>query len=278
MMSSRNPKGNPETLVKAAQAKKEDAAKRLEAAIQKVLDSGETITFRAVAETAGLSVSYLYKYPEIKNRIADLRNQQKAATGGLVNKIPKIQPATDKSKSVLISKLRQENRRLRGENEGLKKHLEVVQGRLVELRHIEQENARLKLRIQEFEQSLTDTKVTPISKAKSSGVTDQIKSELDSLGIKLNSTLTKKIKASNSETVLAAIEALKDQLNRGEINNPGGWLAKAITEGWVKAETISQKQSVSQPEIFPASTKPDKELVSLDQLKALSNIFEKKDD
>ncbi len=63
MMSSRNPLGNPETLVKAAQAKKEDAAKRLEAAIQKVLDSGETITFRAVAETAGLSVSYLYKYP-----------------------------------------------------------------------------------------------------------------------------------------------------------------------------------------------------------------------
>jgi len=40
-----------------------------------------------MAETAGLSVSYLYKYPEIKNKIAALRNQQQAETGGLVNKV-----------------------------------------------------------------------------------------------------------------------------------------------------------------------------------------------
>ncbi len=93
------------------------------------------------------------------------------------------------------------------------------------------------------------------------------------MDIKLNSTLTKKINASTEETVLAAIEALKDQLNRGEVKNPGGWLASAIEGGWTKAKTIPQKQPVTQPEIFTPSPESDKELVSLDKLKALGSIF-----
>ena len=84
--------------------------------------------------------------------------------------------------------------------------------------------------------------------------------------------MTKKINASTEETVLAAIEALKDQLNRGEVKNPGGWLARAIEGGWTKGKSIPQKQPVTQPEITP-SPEPDKELVSLDKLKALGSIF-----
>ncbi len=84
--------------------------------------------------------------------------------------------------------------------------------------------------------------------------------------------------ASNEETVLAAIEALKDQLNRGEVKNPGGWLARAIEGGWTKAESISPQQPVTQPEIFTASPEPEKELVSVEKLKALSSIFGEKDE
>ncbi len=135
-------KGNPELLVKAAAAKKKDAAERLEKAIQQVLDSGENITFKAIAEIAGLSVSYLYKYPEIKNRIAELRNQQKAAIGGIVNKTPKFQPATDKSKAVIISKLRQENRKLRNENQDLKRNLGINITGNISFFHNRQRNTR----------------------------------------------------------------------------------------------------------------------------------------
>ena len=272
---SNNSKGNPELLVKAAAAKKKDAADRREKAIQQVLDSGETITFKAIAETAGLSVSYLYKYPEIKNRIAELRNQQKAAIGGIVNKTPKFQPATDKSKAVIISKLRQENRRLRNENEGLKKHIEVAQGKVIELRQLEAENNRLKARIKELEQSLTNAKVTPINKKKQSDISPDILTQLQVLGVKLNPTLTKTMGVASNETVLDAIEALKDQLTKQDIPNAGGWLNKAIQEGWTKSETIPQQSNKPEQKIVKATDKPQKEQVSLTQLKKLSSIFNK---
>ena len=274
---SNNSKGNPELLVKAAAAKKKDASERLEKAIQQVLDSGETITFKAIAETAGLSVSYLYKYPEIKNRIAELRNQQKAAIGGIVNKTPKFQPATDKSKAVIISKLRQENRRLRNENEDLKKHIEVAQGKVIELRQVEAENNRLKARIKELEQNLTLAKVTPINKKKQkqSDINPDILTQLQIVGVKLNPTLTKTIKAASDETVLDAIEALKDQLTKQDIPNAGGWLNKAIKEGWTKPEVINQQSNKPEQKIVKASDKPQKEQVSLTQLKKLSSIFNK---
>ena len=270
-----NSKGNPELLVKAAAAKKKDAAERLEKAIQQVLDSGETITFKAIAETAGLSVSYLYKYPEIKNRIAELRNQQKAAIGGIVNKTVKFQPATDKSKAVIISKLRQENRRLRNENKDLKKHIEVAQGKVIELRQVEAENNRLKARLKELEQSLTNTKVTPINKKKQSDISLDIQKRLQVVGVKLNSTLTKTIKAASDETVLDAIEALLDQLTKQDIPNAGGWLNKAIKEGWTKPEVIIQQSNKPEQKIVKATDKPTKEQVSLAQLKKLSSIFNK---
>ena len=270
---SNNSKGNPELLVKAAAAKKKDAAERLEKAIEQVLDSGETITFKAIAETAGLSVSYLYKYPQIKNRIAELRNQQKAAIGGLVNKTPKFQLATDKSKAVIISKLRQENRRLRKENEDLKKHIEVAQGKVIELRQVEAENNRLKQRIKELEQSLTNAQVTPINKKQQSNISPDILTQLQVVGVKLNPTLTKTIKAALEETVLDAIEALKDQLTKQDISNAAGWLNKAIKECWTKPETINQQSNKPEQKIVKATDKPQKEQVSLTQLKKLSSIF-----
>lgn len=272
---SNNSKGNPELLVKAAEAKKKDAAERLEKSIRQVLDSGENITFKAIAETAGLSVSYLYKYPEIKNRIAELRNQQKAAIGGIVNKTPKFQPATDKSKAVIISKLRQENRRLRNDNEELKKHIEVSQGRVIELRQVEAENNRLKARIKELEQNLTNVKVTSINKKKQSDIHPDILTQLQMVGVKLNPTLTKTIKTASSITVFDAIEALKDQLNKQDIPNSGGWLNKAIKEEWTKSKTLHSVSTKPEQKIVKAIDKPQKEKVSLTQLKKLSNIFNK---
>ena len=271
---SNNSKGNPELLVKAAEAKKKDAAERLDKAIKQVLDSGENITFKAIAQTAGLSVSYLYKYPEIKNRIAELRNQQKAAIGGIVNKTPKFQPATDKSKAVIISKLRQENRRLRNDNEELKKHIEVSQGRVIELRQVEAENNRLKARVKELEQNLTNVKVTTINK-KQSDINPDILTQLQMVGVKLNPTLTKTIKAASEITVFDAIEALKDQLTKQDIPNAGGWLNKAIKEEWTKSKTLHSVSTKPEQKIVKAADSPQKEKVSLTQLKKLSNIFNK---
>lgn len=72
-----NPGGNPDLLVAAAEAKKNEAIAKTEKAISELSKAGVEITFRSIAEAAGVSVSYLYKYEELKDRIKHLREQQK---------------------------------------------------------------------------------------------------------------------------------------------------------------------------------------------------------
>ena len=110
--------------------------------------------------------------------------------------------------------------------------------------------------------------MTSINKAR-------IESELEALEIELNSPLKKTLKLASSETVLNAIEALKDQLTKQDISNPGGWLNRAIKEGWTKAEEIVQQSTKPEQKITKASDQTPKKLVSLEQLKNLSSIFNK---
>jgi len=119
---------------------------------------------------------------------------------------------------------------------------------------IVEENSRLKRQIEEVTQqlqechdfkfvaqelALNDSKITFIEqkRLKPNEINDQIKSKLDEVGIKLNTTLTKTIKSSASEEmVLFAIEALFEALEHSEVNNPGGWLNAAIRNGWIPSE------------------------------------------
>jgi integrase len=71
---------------------------------------------------------------------------------------------------------------------------------------------------------------------KSSTISNKIKSELTKIGIDLNTTLTKTIKSATEELVLSAIEALKVAMTTGNIERPGGWLNKAIKDGWILNE------------------------------------------
>lgn len=56
------------------------------------------------------------------------------------------------------------------------------------------------------------------------------------LKISLNPTLTRTIKSAPEELVFGAIEALKEVIANGNVSRPGGWLNKAIQEGWIPSE------------------------------------------
>lgn len=273
----------------AAVAKQQRAAEGLEKAIDKLIQSNEPMSFANVAREAGVSISYLYKYPKVKARILELRNQQQQ-----VGKPNKPQTASDASKTVIITELRERIKKLEADLTGLRKANEGMAGRLYQLQDMQSmverlkvENEGLKQQITEQEKipenvgsiSISNSNVTPISQRSKSVVSEAIKAELEQLNISLNSTLTKRIKTVTEDNVLAAITALKDQLTRGEVTNPGGWLATAIQDGWIVAEPIS----ISQPprEIFtvPVESKarPTARLISLDKLKTLNNIFQQDD-
>jgi Family of unknown function (DUF6262) len=280
-----------EALQEAASQKAQEAHLRVEQALERIIKQNQKINFQSVAHSANVSTAYLYKHEEIKNQIITLRDQQKNQS-----KPKQVPVASDNSKSVMINALREETKRLRMEMSELRRANEALTGRLHQVQgsndlteRLKKENESLKIRIQDLIEQLkayegvssdliSQNNVTPIGQGAKSSVSDAIKTELEQLNIPLNSTLTKRIKAATEERVLAAITALKDQLTKGEVTNPGGWLATAIQDGWTVAEPISPSQP-QQREIFTVSveSQPTTKLVSLDKLKTLNNIFNNDD-
>jgi hypothetical protein len=270
----------------AAVAKQQRAAENLDKAINQLVKNNEPMSFANVARSAGVSISYLYKYPEVKARVLELRNQQQQA-----RKLRQPQTTSDASKIVIINELRDKVKKLETEITKLRKVNEGMAGRLYQLQDLQVMVERLTVENEELKSQITGQvkipeqtgsllesahNITSISQRHKSAISDVIKAELAQLNIPLNSTLTKRIKAATEERVLAAITALKDQLTRAEVTNPGGWLATAIQDGWTATKTITTQP---QQEIFTVSVKsqPTNKLISLERLKTLNNIFQNDD-
>ena len=108
------------------QQRKQDCIDRSEKAISKLLKNNERISFGNIAREANVSISYLYKYPEIKERIQEIRDKQvKEAI-----KLTRPQTASEKSKQVIIQQLRLRINSLEYEKKELKKQNEKMTGEL----------------------------------------------------------------------------------------------------------------------------------------------------
>lgn len=244
-----------EALQEAAALKAQEAEERVELALERMIKQNQKINFQSVAHSANVSTAYLYKYPEIKQRIVTLRDQQKNQSK------PKPVPvASDNSKAVIIHNLREETKRLRGELSELRRANEVLTGRLYQFQsssdlaeRLKKENESLQIQVKELVQRLQQCeaklpqKVTPITQGKRANISDQVQNQLATVGIQLNPTLTKAIKLASDEAVLDAIEAYKEALATGSVERPGAWLKKAIEEQWKPNDTVQAK---SEQEVF----------------------------
>lgn len=257
--------------------RKEDSLKRVYKAIERLQKIDAKVNFTTVAKEANLSVSYLYKYTEVKHRIAEVRNQQRSFPTA-----PVAQPNSTVGAKV-TTKLKERITQLDKENQELKRKNEALAGQVYRVHYLQEQVERQQQLIADLQAALKDqqlaSKVTPISTKRKAVVDDRIQTELDGLGIEFNPTLTKTIKSATEATVLDAIEALKEQLGKKDIPNPGGWLNQAIKEGWTKPEPVPQvPQPLSKPahQVVTANERPAKELLSLDKLQQLSTIFNQK--
>jgi hypothetical protein len=239
-----------ETLKKTQELRKQDSLERVYKAIERLQKIGAKINFHTVAKEANLSVSYLYKYPELKQQVAGLRSQQSSMP------LSPVAKAASSSHAKVISRLKERIHQLEDVNQELRRKNEALAGQVYRVHHLQAQVERQQQTIEDLHTRLKanyeqkTTKVTPISSKKKAEVTDQIKTELDKLNISLNATLNKKIKQRDEQAVLAAIAALKDQLQRGDIKNPGGWLARAIEEEWTMSQSIKQQEKSHYPEGF----------------------------
>lgn len=119
---------NVEGLRANAQGRHEEALGRVTATLAALNLTGEILTFRRVAQTAGVSISWLYKHPEVKQRIQDLRAQQRQ--GRSLPLQDALSRRTESSRAAVVVALQQRIKELQEENRALKQQLEVVYGQL----------------------------------------------------------------------------------------------------------------------------------------------------
>jgi len=119
-----------EALREAAQAKHQAATKRADAALRKLTKSDEQINFRAVATAAGVSVDFLYRHPQLRQRIEHLRARQQKSVPVPAPATP--QPGPD-DRGVVVA-LTARLREARAEISELKTQLAAAHGELLALR------------------------------------------------------------------------------------------------------------------------------------------------
>lgn len=116
---------NVDGLRQRAQERAAATKGRADAAITLLIQQQRPITFRAIAQTAGVSSAWLYQHAEMRDRIMHLRARQETRAHALV---PARERASASSKDNLIKTLAERVKCLEAENRELHKQLEVAYG------------------------------------------------------------------------------------------------------------------------------------------------------
>ncbi|MFE4911106.1 DUF6262 family protein [Streptomyces sp. NPDC056652] len=125
-------RGNPDNLRQAAARKSAAAQARAEKGLREMIRRGQPITFRGLAQTANVSLDFLYRCTELRRRVEQLRDQQRSHPPRSA-----AQPPDDSPSSVvrtLTAQLAELKQRHRDEVQALRQALEAAQSENLELR------------------------------------------------------------------------------------------------------------------------------------------------
>lgn len=128
-------RGNPDNLRAAAQRKRQAATQRAETALDALIKTGEPITFRGLAKTAGVSIDFLYRSP-LRGRVEQLRADQQRTPRHAIEPRPEADPPASQSNVVrtLTAQLADLKRHHRAEIARLEAALAAAQGENLHLR------------------------------------------------------------------------------------------------------------------------------------------------
>jgi hypothetical protein len=124
-------RGNPDNLRQAAARKSAAAQTRAETALRDMIRRHQPITFRGLAHTAGVSLDFLYRHPDLRRRVEQLRAQQDQPNR------PTPNPAPDEPSNVvraLTAQISQLKRQHRAEIDALNQALQAAHGENLTLR------------------------------------------------------------------------------------------------------------------------------------------------
>lgn len=128
--------GNPDNLRRAASAKQDAARRRAEKGLRDVIKRGAPISFQAIAHAGGVSRAYLYRSPELRERILTLREAQTTTRSTGPPQPDPLPTATADTSAVirtLTHQIAQERRLRRREVSQLTQALAAAHGRILDL-------------------------------------------------------------------------------------------------------------------------------------------------
>ncbi|MEM9808712.1 MAG: DUF6262 family protein [Cyanobacteria bacterium P01_D01_bin.56] len=232
---------------------REEKLSQAKAVIDELIEQGVTVSQNEIARRTGFSVGFVNKH--LRGVIEQARQRQRQRTQ---------KPRAARS----VGTLEKENERLTASNRRLRQELDKhksinrqLLAQVAQVVELEDEVALLRTQNRELlatwksnqEKVIHLPTGTPRAEKRSlseSGFSDQIETELKTLGIKLTSTLRKTIEAASEQTVLCALEALKEASQSKNIKRPGGWLKSAIEGKWVQNESIRDTKETQYSEDF----------------------------
>lgn len=219
---------------------REEKLSQAKAVIDELIERGVTVSQNEVARRTGFSVGFVNKH--LRGVIEQARQKQRQI---------RQKPLASRSVSALEKeneRLTVSNRRLRQELDRHRRMNQELLAQVAQVVDLEDELALLRNQNRELLAvwKANQTKIlhlpiegkTPVDMSKESVSREQIEKSLKVLGISPTSTLQKTIESAHEETVLQALEALREASQKSMIKNPGGWLKRAIEGEWVQNQAI----------------------------------------
>ncbi|MDJ0531655.1 MAG: DUF6262 family protein [Xenococcaceae cyanobacterium MO_207.B15] len=271
------------TQAKRKEQKKEQVLK----AIAEIQKQKKPLTFKNIATVAGCSISYLYKWDEIKAYIHELQ-QNKETTLNSLESDSKHRPHSLKT---LHQVAKDKIRKLEAEIKELKHQNEILRGHVAEIYEIRDENDRLRTQLRELTNPNPSSKVvsitTPIKEKKATSsptvtnneTEESVIDSIKALDIKVSKKLRAEIANRDIEKVILSIEAFKQYRDNHDVKSQEACLLSMICdEAEPNTESKSQVSIKLSEKIVTAKDKSSKKLVDPDKLKKLSNLFHKNND
>jgi hypothetical protein len=118
---------NTAGLIAHAHQRKEEKRKRVDEAITRLLRDHQTVNFNTVAKAASVSKTYVYRQPQLRDRIEALRQQEREQT--VRERVARPTGKTDASKDLVILAKERRIKELEEENRKLKQQLKAALGK-----------------------------------------------------------------------------------------------------------------------------------------------------
>ena len=121
--------------------------------------------------------------------------------------------------------------RLNGENDRLKTELEKLRA---EFQATQKELNNCQQRLVSSNPKITSIEEKRTNKSTIDEISDELKSQFNDIGIKLNKTLIKLIISVPESQVINALSVVKEALAVGKVKSKAGLFRKALEEAWTQ--------------------------------------------